>query len=305
MMQKLDLGRKMLLTGVGVAAIAGSIAFGTGARQVKAQSPQSSPTFEVVSVKAYKSLNPGKGGDLRGPTFLPGGRFTSRAPLTMVIAAAYDIPFSSPDARISGGPDWISSLDLVYDIEATSPKEVASDGMSASAEATRERQMIQALLADRFKLVVRRQPKKIPVYVLTVEKGGPKFPIADIQEKDCPAVPANASADGDTVCHRFNGGRGRGLHARAVNMSDLANFVQGWTDRPLFDETGLQGLYHIETEPWLPMELNSSRTNVDGVDVNDLPTIFTVFERLGLKMAAQERNVDTLVIDHVEKPTEN
>jgi uncharacterized protein (TIGR03435 family) len=51
--------------------------------------------------------------------------------------------------------------------------------------------------------------------------------------------------------------------------------------------------------------LDSSRTNVDGAEVADLPTLFTVFERLGLKMAAQKRSVDTYVIDHVEKPTEN
>jgi len=88
-------------------------------------------------------------------------------------------------------------------------------------------------------------------------------------------------------------------------MSDLVNFVQGWTDLPLFEETGLTGLYHIETEPWLPMELGSSRTNVDGADVANLPTLFTVFERLGLKMVSQKRNVDRYVIDHVEKPTEN
>lgn len=298
MTQKLRARRRALLVSAGVLALAGAIARG----QSKA-----ALTFEVISVKPVKTNYPiAKGNpDFHGPAFLPGGRFTVTAPLIMVIAAAYDVPLSSPTARISGGPDWINSANLVYDIEATTPNDMAFDGLSARAQATVGRQMLQALLADRFKLVIRPQTKKMPVYVLMVEKNGPKFPIADIQEKDCPVAPQNAPGDGNTVCHRFNGGRGRGLHARAVNMSDLANFVQGWTDRPLFDETGLQGLYRIETEPWLPMELDSSRTNVDGVDVGNLPTIFTVFERLGLKMAAQERDMETYVIDHVEKPTEN
>jgi uncharacterized protein (TIGR03435 family) len=304
--QTLNLGRKMLLAGVGMVAVAGPIAVGIGARQASAQTPQSPPAFDVVSVKPYKSLNPGRGGDLRDPMFLAGGRFISRAPLIMVIAAAYAVPFFGSAARISGGPAWINSLDLVYDIQAVPAKDAAPDGLSASAQANKRRQMLQALLADCFKLVVRRETKEMPVYVVTVGKGGPKLPKADIQEKDCPeASAANAPADGNAVCHRFNGGRGRGLHARAVDMSDLVNFVQGWTDLPLFEETGLTGLYHIETEPWLPMELGSSRTNVDGADVANLPTLFTVFERLGLKMVSQKRNVDRYVIDHVEKPTEN
>jgi len=92
-------------------------------------------------------------------------------------------------------------------------------------------------------------------------------------------------------------------------MSDLVNWVQSWTDRPLIDQTGIEGLYHIETEPWQPMELTSSSpapgTKQDGVDLADLPTIFTVFERLGLKMEPQKGRVDMYVIDHIEKPAEN
>jgi uncharacterized protein (TIGR03435 family) len=267
---------------------------------------QTLPSFDVVSVKPYKSSNPSRGGDLQGPTFLPDGRFISRSPLMMIIAAAYGVPFFGPTARISGGPDWINSADVVYEIQATPTKSISFGGLSSSAQAARQRQMLQSLLADRFKLVVRLVPKEMPVYVLTVGKGGPELPKADVQEKDCPeAPPATASADGNTVCHRFTGGRGRGLHARAVDTSDLVNFVQGWTDRPLLDETGLKGLYRIETEPWRPMELDSSRTNVDGANAADLATLFTIFERLGLKMTAQKRTVDTYVIDRVEKPTEN
>ena len=117
--------------------------------------------------------------------------------------------------------------------------------------------------------------------MLTVARNGPKLPKADIEGKDCPDGSAATAADADKVCHRFNGGRGRGLHARAADTSDLVKFVQNWTDRPLIDETGLQGLYRFETEPWLPMEPDPSRTSVDGVETTSLPTLFTVFERLG------------------------
>lgn len=277
------------------------IALGLVTIEMRAQPPLP-PSFEVVSVKPYKSVNGGRGGGLSDPTFLPGGRFTSKAPLIMVIAAAYSVPFFGPAARLSGGPAWINSPDLVYDIEATPSVAAASMRLTAA----QRRQMLQRLLADRFKLVVRREMKEMPVYVLTVDKGGPKLPQADIQEKDCPeGPPPSAPADGEKICHRFNGGRGRGLHARAVDTSDLVNFVQNWTDRPIFDETSLKGLYRIDTEPWRPMDLDATRTSVDGANVADLPTLFKVFERLGLKMAAQKRSVDTYVIDHVEKPPQN
>ena len=113
------------------------------------------------------------------------------------------------------------------------------------------------------------------------------------------------AADADKICHRFNGGRGRGLQARAADTSDLVKFVQNWTDRPLIDETGLRGLYRFQTEPWLPMELDPSRTIVDGAESTSLPTLFTVFERMGLKMTPQKRRLDSYVITHIEKPTEN
>jgi uncharacterized protein (TIGR03435 family) len=92
-------------------------------------------------------------------------------------------------------------------------------------------------------------------------------------------------------------------------MSDLVSYVQNWTDRPLFDQTGIKGLYRIETEPFQPMELGSSPAPAgakqDGVLLADLPTLFTVFELLGLKMQSQKGKVDLVVIDQVEKPTKN
>jgi len=307
--QNMDFSRKVLITAAGMAAVAAPIVIGmTNAFPLRAQSQQMTRAFEVVSVKPYQ----GDGRDLRAPEFLPGGRFTSKAPLVMVIATAYDIPVQLAAARITGAPSWMNvsrnSMDGIYDIEATAPKGAFPDGLSPDARADRYRLMLQALLADRFKLTIRRESKEMPVYKLVVGKGGPKLQKADIEEKDCPANPGGGG-DGNMVCHRFNGGRGRGMHARAVSMSDLVNWVQSWTDRPLIDQTGIEGLYHIETEPWQPMELTSSSpapgTKQDGVDLADLPTIFTVFERLGLKMEPQKGRVDMYVIDHIEKPAEN
>ncbi len=127
--------------------------------------------------------------------------------------------------------------------------------------------MLQALLADRFKLGIHAVSTEMPVYALTMAKGGPKLEKADIEEKDCPEGQPEMTLGGPvTACHVFNGGRGRGLHARAADMADLVGFVEGWTDRPLLDKTGIKGLYRFDTSGWLPMEVglhsrrDSSRT---------------------------------------------
>ena len=308
MTQKLSAGWKALMASTRVLGVAGLIAIGAVAPQLRGQS-KAALTFEVISVKPVKTNYPiVKGNPDLHWEFTPGGRLTATVPLLWFIAAAYDIPMASPVPLITGGPAWVSSPEGLYDIQATAPKGAIPDGLSASDRADRTRAMLQALLADRFKLVLRRETREVPVYALVAGKDGPKMPRADIEEKDCPDTPPDGPAPSD-ACHRFTGGRGRGLHARAVDMSDLVTFVQSWTDRPLVDKTGLKGLYHIETEPWLPMELASSTpasgAKQDNASVADLPSLFTIFERLGLKMVPQKGNVDVYVIDRIEKPSEN
>ncbi len=168
--------------------------------------------------------------------------------------------------------------------------------------------MLQALLADRFKLKIRRETKEMPVYAIVVAKGGPKLEQADIQEKDCTEGPFIVMpGTPNTACHSFIGGQVRAIHARAVSLADVGAYVENWADRPIVDKTGLDGLYRIETTPWQSMNLTSSPPGAkqDGVDVADLPTIFEVFDKLGLKLESQRGQVETYVIDHVEKPSEN
>jgi uncharacterized protein (TIGR03435 family) len=304
--------KNVLLAGAGVLAVAGTIAIVvTNPPPVQAQSTPHL-TFEAASVKLHKA-----GDNQFGyPQFLPGGRFISRAPLQAVIAYAYDLPLLASH-RLSGGPDWIRSSDSAYDIEATPAPGAVPDGLASNVRNDRLRSMLQTLLLDRFKLVIRRETKEMQVYALVVGKEGPKLEKAVVEEKDCPStdilglarpVPS-APKDDKPPCHTIFGGRGRGLHGQAVDMSDVVRFVEGWTDRPLMDRTGIKGLYHIETQPWLPMDLASSSpapgTKQDGVEALDLPTIFTVFERLGLKMDGRKDRVDVYVIDHIEKPSEN
>ena len=260
--------------------------------------------FEAASVKPFSSLD--RAG-MRPPTTYPSGRFISRFPLSLLIAFAYKLP----NPRLSGIPDVIGRS--VYDIEATGAMPA---GLSAQARDDRIRMMVQTLLADRFKMAIHKETKEMPVYALVVGKGGPKLQKADIAENDCPdasaAVPAppGPATPDPVTCHSFNGGQGRGLHGRAVDMADLVSYVENWTGRPLLDKTGIQGLYHIETKGWLPMQmmgqpLPPGAKAEGGSDLADLPTLFQLFEGLGLKMDARNDKADVYVVDHIEQPSEN
>jgi uncharacterized protein (TIGR03435 family) len=298
-------GRKMLLAAAAMLALTVPVVIGlVDVSRVRAQSAKS-PVFEAASVKLHAS---GDRSTMTQPAALPGGRFVSRAPLMFLIGYAYKLPFN-PSVRLAGVPDWARGI---YDVEATSAMPA---GLSVQARDDRMRAMVQSLLADRFKLVLRRESKEMPVYALVVAKGGPKLQRSDIEEKDCPETssdtpaPPSPSTPTPDVCHVFNGGQGRGLHARAANMSDLVAYVENWTDRPLLDKTGIKGLYRIQTKGWQSLQASpppapGTKTD-DGSDIADVPTLFEVFERLGLKMEAQKGIAEVYVIDHIEKPSEN
>lgn len=268
--------------------------------QIRGQSQQeSAPAFEVASVKRHKADDNRRS----MPQFLPGGRFVSTGiPLRFLIAIAYNVGFQS--VRLSGGPAWIDSIDGVYDIEATAAEGALPAGLASNARSERLRLMLQTLLTERFKLKVRRETKELPVYTVTIAKGGLKLEKAKIEEKDCAE-----SGNPGVSCHSLMGGRGRGLHGEAVSLSDVLSYVENWTDHPLVDKTGIQGLYRIQTSGWLPMQPGppppAGAKAEDGSDMADVPTLFTLFERLGLKLESQRAPVEIFVIDRVEKPSDN
>ncbi len=114
------------------------------------------------------------------------------APLRRIIAQAYDVQ----TVRVQGGPGWLD-FDL-YDIVAKTDK--------ADARKEEVLAMMQALLADRFKLAVHRETKELPVYEVAVAKNGPKLPVANPEEKQV-----------------FESGRGRGGPAK-FSMTGFVNF---------------------------------------------------------------------------------
>lgn len=248
-------------------------------------------SFEVASVKENRSA------DRRwtGFDFKPGGLAANNLTLATLIAIAYDVPFMGD--RVTGGPKW--AREDRYDVQA---KASFPDGLSVRARETQTKLMLRTLLAERFHLVLRRETRQMAIYSLTVAKGGPKLKEASVQEDGC--------GDGPDRCHVLNGGMGRGLHGKAVDMRDIVTFAGNWTDRPLIDNTGLSGLYEIDTDGWSPMRQRvpspDGATREDAlVNDPDRPTLFMIFARLGLKLSAVKGDADVFIIQQAERPDSN
>ncbi len=177
---------------------------------------------------------------------------------------------------------------------------------SEQARLEKMRLMLLALLIDRFKLVMRKDTRELPIYAVVVAKGGPRLEKAKIGEAECLV---EGVRDFGALCHSFNGGQGRGLHGAAVDVSDLALYAENWAQRPVVDKTGIKGLFHIETKPWQPITLGPAPADgakaEDGSDAADVPTLFTVFRDLGLKLESQKDRVDVFRIERLERPSEN
>jgi uncharacterized protein (TIGR03435 family) len=193
--------------------------------------------------------------------------------------------------------------DDIYDIEATAERGTFPPGLSAEVRFQKMQLMLQALLEDRFKLRIRREPQEQPVYALVVGKRGPKLQKSKFQEPNC-TEEFGPNFFSNPACHWLDGGQKAGLHGGSVTIASVMEYLQNFTDRPLFDKTGLTGFYDIQTEGWVPMRATPQSGDANANDP-DRPTLFDVFEKLGLDMQSQRAVVEMFVIDHVERPSEN
>jgi bla regulator protein BlaR1 len=299
---KMDFGRKLLLATAGLVAIAAPIVIGMTNLPLRGQSPAARPAFEVASVKKNTSTDP-RG---IGMQILPGGKLVASAPLIYFVATAYGLPY--PTDRLTGGPEWLRNER--YDIEATPEKGAIPTGASVKDRNDKVHLMLQRLLEERFKMVIHREIKDLPVYTVSIKKDGPKLKKAAVSEKDCSET-AKGPQD-PASCHTFSGGQGQGIHAQAVSMSDLATYASTWADRPVIDKTSLAGLFNIQTEGWVPMRPRPARPAGQDPSAEDLafadparPTLFQIFDRLGLKLESQKAPLETFLIQSAERPSEN
>jgi uncharacterized protein (TIGR03435 family) len=204
-----------------------------------------------------------------------------------LIAAAYDL---NPKA-IAGGPGW-AETDR-YDVIAATPGElrpVYDDQM----------RMLRKLLNDRFNFQFHRGKKEFAIYELTVAKGGPNLKPSTAP----PDEPYNVTT---TLYPAASGGIDHALlPAHNVTLQQFASVLQrAILDRPVVDHTGLASRYDFELE-WTPDESEFGGQLPQGPPDSARPSLFAAMQQqLGLKIEATRGMVDTLVIDRLDRPSEN
>jgi bla regulator protein blaR1 len=273
----LDLRRKLVLALAGVVTVTIPLAIGiVSSPATLAQSSAAGGKrlgFEVASIKASKP-----GG--HGTSLLtdPAGRFTAEnATLRTIITFAFGVR----GFQMSGGPSWLDSDR--FDIVAK------PEGRSNPAQL---RQMVQSLLADRFKLKFHRETKEMRVLALVVGKNGPKL------------KPTKPEDDAARSNRGFQGGMGE-LTALGADMASLATRLSAIVGRPVIDRTALTGRFDFKLQwtPDHPVQMKSPDEPV--ADGEHGPSIFTAVQQLGLKLEDQKEPVEIIVIDSVEKPSAN
>ena len=250
------------------------------------------PSYEVVSVK------PNKLGSNNVRISSSSGRYmATNVSVKMLLQSAYDLKMQD---QISGSLGPLA--DARFDIEAKMDEETveAQKKLAAKDAADQRQRMMQTLLADRFQLKLHHETKELPMYALVVAKGGSKLKQADPND-----TYANGIKGPDGISHGGMMMTGRGtLTAQAVEMESLARQIGQMLGRIVQDKTGLTGKFDMQLK-WTPDDMRSAASADNGA-ADTGPTIYTALqEQMGLKLESTKGSVDTIVIDHVEIPSEN
>src|SRR5215475_113864 len=229
-------------------------------------------TFEVASIKEH--VFSGRDGGFVGSRISGSLVTVSTSTLKRLIQNAYQLqPY-----EVAGGPAWFNDNLPAYDITGRAP-----DGLTPTADEVR--QMLQALLIDRFKLVFHRETRELTGYTLVIGKNGPKL----------------KATSGARSGARISIGTVRRLEATNMSLAQLIGGLRADLNGPVVDQTGLDGRYDFQLE-YIADPLQANTANVNST----APDLFTALqEQLGLKLESMKTNVDMIVIDHAEKPDAN
>lgn len=256
-----------------IGLIAMGIAFG------QAFAPRGDLKFEVGTVK----LSP-PDGPQDGVRPAPGGRrYAGKGlPLRSYLYVAYQVR----EEQITGGPAWVDKEHFDLNAEAEKPSSIEDLHI-----------MLQNMLTEKFKLQFHFEKKDMQAYVLTVDKSGPKN--LKLRER-APGTDFIVDVTSEQPFHQI-------WKAHCVTLNFFTWRLSGWQDRPILNQTGLEGCYDFEFRFMqnLPAGVQDGQV-INGATVDASgPTVFQALEnQLGLKMEARRAPVEVMVIDHAERPVE-
>lgn len=253
---------------------------------VLAQSPATEPAFDVVSLKRNTS-------GARSASFgaVPGVAFSMTNVATIALVTyAYGVA----DEEVVGAPDWLTTDR--YDMTAKAEGKPSDEQVRA---------MIRTLLRERMKLATHVTPEEKPIYALVVAR--PSHPGLTKSTLDCDAIRAAREAAAKSgapepyvqgVAPQCGYSWSNAIYSGGMTMDTLADILRGLAGRKVLNRTQLEGRYEFT--------LRASFAGGAPPSPDDPPTIFTALqEQLGLRLDSQRAPLDTLVIDHIERPEEN
>jgi uncharacterized protein (TIGR03435 family) len=288
---KLNSGKKLLLAVMAFGIVAGPIVFGllhpTPSSATQAQNTTiAAPAFESISIRLnttgeamppfkITSNPPGTG---VGFMFNPDKFLATNAPLPALIRMAYGVePF-----QIAGGPDWVSTQRYDVVMKFNNP-----DGEDRSKVVMDQRRLsLQALLAERFKLVLHHENREAPVYALTITNDS-KLHEAKAGEAYTNGIKLPSGKPMGPGIWTYKEG---GLAGQGVSMEELAEYLSRQLGRLVVDETGLKGHYDFRLQ-WTGTENQAANL------------LAAVPKELGLALNPQLGPVETLIVDHAEPAT--
>ena len=239
-------------------------------------SPADVPPLDVISVKPNKS---GLGMSLGGADGVMGTNVTVHLMLTQ--------GYHLNDNQVVNEPDWAKSEHF----------DVMGKVANADADATRKLSwdqkhvFFQQVLKERFGLVAHQETRELPEYALVIAKGGTKIEHGNADRSALPGSGFRTSMGRDA----------RTIECAEMPIDALLQFLSNETGRVVVDKAGLTGKYTF-TLSWRP---TMAQTAADDAP-ESTPDLFTAIqEQLGLKLQPIKGPVDVLVIDHIERPTEN
>lgn len=254
-----------------------------GGRLFANQAAAPKPRFDAASIREW-----GPGPWPAGVTVTvgvhasPGRIYAQCANLNTLINYAYHLTGSE---RVEGMPGWANPSCYpdprgAFTLEATEPAGTSED---------QSRQMMQSLLADRFKLAVHWETRQMPIYALVIAPGGFKLKPSN-PDNDPPVAPHSIGCPTeDPHCHM-------GLCCGSDTLAQIAASLTGDLGRPVIDKTGLTGTYYFGLWQWAGDDAMNS-------PLPSLPTLLR--DKFGLEVKSEVGPVPVLVIDHVEKLSPN
>jgi uncharacterized protein (TIGR03435 family) len=245
------------------------------AQSVPSMAADADPSFEVATIKPSQP-------DEQRSVVVQGTRLvTADTSLVDLMMFAYSVH----SLQIMDGPEWLKTEKFDVVVQPNLP------GRPSSAQM---RSIIQKLLADRFKLVFHHAQRELPVYRIVIAKGGSKLTPTTKEEQGNNTAAIGITPGAMTVVN--------------ATLSEFASLMQRYVrmDRPIVDHTGIGGKYDFKLN-WTP-DFSQFDGNPPGPPRNDdnAPSLYTAIqEQLGLKLEAGKEPTDALVIDHVDRPSEN